>query len=43
MEQSITLVHYEGYGKEYDEWHPGSEMANTDTLNKWEDEHGMEI
>ena len=37
------LVHYEGYGKEHDEWHPGSEMAKTDALDKWEDENGTEV
>jgi hypothetical protein len=27
------LVRYEGYGKEHDEWRPGSEMADTDALD----------
>ena len=34
------LVHYEGYGKKHDKWCPGSEMADTDALNWWEDEMG---
>ena len=37
------LVHYEGYGKEHDEWCPGSEMADTDALDQWEDENGTEV
>ena len=37
------LVCYEGYGKEHDEWRPGSEMANTDALDRWEDENGTEV
>jgi hypothetical protein len=36
------LVCYEGYGKEHDEWRPGSEMADTDALDRWEDEIGTE-
>jgi hypothetical protein len=27
------LVRYEGYGKEHNKWRPGSEMADTDTLD----------
>ena len=37
------LVHYEGYGKEHDEWRPGSEMAEMDALDKWEDENWTEV
>ena len=37
------LVHYKGYGREHDEWRPGSEMANVDALDKWEDENGTEV
>ena len=37
------LVHYEGYGKEHDEWCPGLEMAETDALDRWEDENGTEV
>src|SRR6202790_199921 len=37
------LVRYEGYGKEHDEWRPGSEMADTDALDRWEDENGTEV
>ena len=37
------LVCYKGYGKEYDEWHPGSEMANMDALDKWKDENGTQV
>ena len=37
------LVHYEGYGREHNEWHPGSEMADTDTLERWEDENGTDV
>ena len=37
------LVCYEEYGKEHDEWHPGSEMAKTDALDKWKDENGTEV
>jgi hypothetical protein len=37
------LVRYEGYGKEHDEWRPGSEMAETDALDRWEDENGTEV
>lgn len=37
------LVCYEGYGKEHDEWHPGSEMADMDALDRWEEENGTEV
>jgi hypothetical protein len=37
------LVRYEGYGREHDEWRPGSEMADTDALDRWEDENGTEV
>jgi hypothetical protein len=37
------LVHYKGYGKEHDKWHPGSEMADMDTLDRWEEENGTEV
>ena len=37
------LVRYKGYGKEHDEWCPGSEMAETDTLERWEEENGTEV
>jgi hypothetical protein len=37
------LVRYEGYSKEHDKWRPGSEMADTDALNRWEDENGTEV
>jgi hypothetical protein len=37
------LVRYEGYGKEHDEWRPGSEMTETDALDRWEVENGTDI
>jgi hypothetical protein len=37
------LVRYEGYGREHDGWRPGSEMANTNALDRWEDENGTEV
>jgi hypothetical protein len=38
------LVRYKGYGKEHDlEWCLGSEMADTDALDHWEDENGTEV
>jgi RNase H-like domain found in reverse transcriptase/Reverse transcriptase (RNA-dependent DNA polymerase)/Integrase zinc binding domain len=37
------LVRYEGYGREHDEWRPGSEMAETDALDRWEEENGTDV
>jgi hypothetical protein len=34
------LVCYEGYRKEHDKWRPGSEMANTDALDRWKTRTG---
>ena len=37
------LVHYDGYGKEYDEWWPASEMQDTNALDFWEAENGTKV
>ena len=37
------LIWYEGYGKEHNEWHPGSEMTKTEALDRWEEENGTDI
>jgi hypothetical protein len=37
------LICYEGYGRGHDEWHPGSEMAEMDALDRWEEENGTYI
>ena len=42
-EYNQYLVCYEGYGREHDEWHPSSEMADMDALDKWEDKNGTEV
>ena len=37
------LVCYEGYRREYDKWCPGSEMADMDALDRWEDKNGTDV
>jgi hypothetical protein len=37
------LVRYDGYGREHDEWRPGSEMEETDALDVWEAENGTAV
>ena len=37
------LVRYEGYRKEHDEWRPGSEMTETEALDRWEEENGTDV